>query len=189
VWHENEWWFSVVDVVAVLTDSANPRNYWAVLKFRLRDEGANQSITDCKQLKFPSRDGKHYKSDAANTETILRIVQSIPSPKAEPFKQWLAQVGTERLQEEAELTPAEKRLRGNYRRLGYPEAWINSRLESIRTRNAVTGEWGVRGAKQGRQFAVLTDTLSKRSLDITTAEHRQIKGLSSGITCKTQRRC
>jgi DNA-damage-inducible protein D len=178
IWHQDEWWFSVTDVVGVLTDSPNPRNYWAVLKRRLVDEGASQLITDCHQLKMPSADGKHYKTDAGNTETILRIIQSIPSPRAEPFKRWLARVGTERLQEVAKLTLAEKRLRARYRQLGYTDRWIDRRLEAIRHRNAVTSEWGLRGAKKGREYAVLTDTLSVGAFDITTAEHRQIKGLS-----------
>jgi hypothetical protein len=151
-----------------------------MLKKRLTDEGAAQSLTDCLQLKMQSRDRKHYKTDAANTETILRIIQSIPSPKAEPFKRWLARVGTERLHEDAgALTPAERRLASNYRRQGYVDSWINDRLRAIRDRNGVTGEWGLRGAKKGREYAALTDTLSVGAFDITTAEHRQIKGLSA----------
>ncbi len=178
VWNKGEWWFSVVDVVEVLTDSPKPRQYWSNLKRRMHDEGFTQLSSEWLQLRMPSSDGKHYKTDAANTETLLRIIQSIPSPKAEPFKRWLARVGTERIQEEAELTPAEKRLRARYRQLGYTDAWINRRLETIRTRDTITDEWHDRGAKPGRQYAVLTDTLSNGAFDITTAEHRQIKGLT-----------
>ena len=177
VWHEDEWWFSVTDVVGVLTDSTNPRNYWAVLKRRLVDEGADQTVTNCHQLKMQAPDGKLRTTDAANTETLLRLIQSIPSPKAEPFKLWLAEAGNEKVQREAELTESEKRLRTKYQRQGYTERWIDRRLESIRSRNKLTNEWGTRGAKQGREFAILTDTLSVHALDVTTAEHKQIKHL------------
>jgi hypothetical protein len=125
-----------------------------------------------------SSDGKHYKTDAANTETMLRIVQSIPSPKAEPFKQWLAQVGTERIQEEVAPSLAELRLMNNYRRLGYNDEWIMARMEKLRSRSAIVFEWGARGAVENRHFAKLTDTLSKGTFDITTREHRQIKGIA-----------
>jgi DNA-damage-inducible protein D len=179
VWHENEWWFSVVDVVEVLTDSPSPRQYWGMLKKRMTDEGATQSLTDCLQLKMRSRDGKLYKTDAATTETILRIIQSIPSPRAEPFKQWLAAVGTERIQEaQAAPTVAELRLMANYRRLGYNDKWIMARMEKLRARSAIIFEWGARGAVENRHFARLTDTLSKGTFDITTREHRQVKGLA-----------
>jgi DNA-damage-inducible protein D len=149
VWHANEWWFSVVDVVGVLTDSPTPRMYWADMKRQVRAEGFVEVLVKIQQLKMRAADSKMRTTDAANTQTILRIIQSIPSPKAEPFKQWLAKVGTERLQEEAELTPAEKRLRARYRQLGYTDRWIDRRLEAIRHRNAVTGEWGV--GSTGRQ--------------------------------------
>jgi BRO family, N-terminal domain len=178
LWYENAWWFSVVDVVGVLTDSPNPAGYWRVMKLRLKSEGS-QSVTDCNGLKMKSPDGKMRTTDAATTETILRIIQSIPSPKAEPFKAWLARVGTERIQEEAELTASERRLMTRYRRLGYTDTWIDQRLQAIQRRTAVTGEWGLRGAKKGREYAVLTDTLSVGAFDITTREHRQIKELSA----------
>jgi hypothetical protein len=177
VWHEGEWWFSVVDVVGILSDSPNPAGYWRVLKSRLKSEGS-ESVTHCNGLKMKSLDGKMRTTDAATTETILRIIQSIPSPKAEPFKLWLAQVGTERLQEEAELSLAEERLMKLYQKKGYTDQWIHARLEKIRARSAVTIQWGLRGAQEGREFAQLTDTLSKGTFDITTGEHRQIKGIS-----------
>jgi DNA-damage-inducible protein D len=178
VWHEDEWWFSVVDVVEVLTDSPRPSKYWTDMKQRIQDEGFVELSAKCGRLKMRSADGKMRITDAANTETLLRIIQSIPSPKAEPFKRWLAQVGTERLQEEAEVSLAEERLMKLYQKKGYTDQWIHARLEKIRARSAVTLEWGVRGAKEGREFAQLTDTLSKGTFDITTGEHRQIKGIS-----------
>jgi hypothetical protein len=177
VWHEGEWWFSVVDVVGILSESPNPAGYWRVLKSRLKSEGS-ESVTNCNGLKMKSPDGKMRTTDAATTETILRIIQSIPSPKAEPFKLWLAQVGTERLQEEAKLSLAEERLMKLYQKKGYTDQWIHARLEKIRARSAVTIQWGLRGAQEGREFAQLTDTLSKGTFDITTGEHRQIKGIS-----------
>jgi len=178
VWHNNEWWFSIVDVIEVLTGSPKPRQYWNNLKRRLSDEGFIQLSSKWLQLKFQASDGKHYKSDAANTETILRIIQSIPSPKAEPFKLWLAAVGTERIQEEAVPSLAELRLMNNYRRLGYNDEWISARMEKLRSRSAIVFEWGARGAVENKHFARLTDTLSKGTFDITTREHREIKGVS-----------
>ncbi len=178
VWYEDEWWFSLVDVVGLLSDSPTPRMYWADMKRQVHAEGFVEVLVKIQQLKMRATDGKMRTTDAANTETLLRIIQSIPSPRAEPFKQWLAKVGTERIQEEAELTPAEKRLRARYRQLGYTDHWIGKRLEAIQRRTAVTDEWGLRGAKKGREYAVLTDTLSVGAFDITTAEHRQIKVLT-----------
>jgi hypothetical protein len=178
VWLDGEWWFSVVDVVGVLTDSQNANNYWSVLKHRLQEEGANETLTNCKRLKMQAPDGKMRMTDAATTETLLRIIQSIPSPKAEPFKAWLAAVGTERIQEEVAPTLSELRLMNNYRRLGYSDKWITARMEKLRSRSAIVFEWGARGAVEGTQFAKLTDTLSKGTFDITTREHRQVKGLS-----------
>jgi DNA-damage-inducible protein D len=177
VWYEGEWWFSVTDVVAVLTDSPNPRNYWAVLKRRLADEGADQTVTKCHQLKMRAADGKLRTTDAATTETLLRIIQSIPSPKAEPFKQWLAKVGTERAQEEDQPGKAEERLIQTYRRRGYTDAWISQRLKTIYTCNEVTSEWMDRGATKDKQIAALTDTLSVDSLGLTTGEHKALKDL------------
>jgi hypothetical protein len=148
------------------------------MKQRLVDvEGASEVVTNCHQLKMPSADGKHYKTDAATTETILRIIQSIPSPKAEPFKAWLAKVGTERAQEEDQPSLAAERLIQSYRKKGYSEAWISQHLKTIATRNDATSEWTERGATKDRQIAALTDTLSVDSLGLTTGEHKQLKGL------------
>ena len=178
-WYQDEWWYSVVDVVAVLIDSANPRRYWTDMKRLISDQGFVEVYEKIVQLKMKAPDGKMRTTDAATTETLLRVIQSVPSPKAEPFKQWLAKVGTERLQAEAELTLAEKRLQARYRQLGYTDHWIGKRLEAIQRRTAVTSEWALRGAKKGREYAVLTDTLSVGAFDITTAEHRQIMGNTS----------
>jgi hypothetical protein len=175
---DGQWWFSVVDVVGVLTGSANPRFYWGKLKERLASiEGASETLTKCQQLKMKAADGKMRTTDAADTQTLLRIIQSIPSPKAEPFKRWLAQVGVERLQEEAEPSLAEERLIKLYRKKGYSESWIKQRMQSIVHRNAVTAEWLARGATEDGQVAALTDTLSVESLGVTTREHKDLKGL------------
>ena len=148
-----------------------------MLKKRLADEGADQPLTDCLQLKMQAADGKMRTTDAATTRTVLRIIQSIPSPKAEPFKQWLAKVGTERLQEEVEPSVAEQRLIQAYHKKGYTDAWISQRFKTIYTRNEVTSEWMDRGATKDRQIAALTDTLSVDSLGLTTGEHKALKGL------------
>jgi prophage antirepressor-like protein len=176
---DDVWYFSVIDVIAALTYEPTPRVYWDVLKTRLKNEGADQVFSHCKRLKMRSADGKMRTTDAANTETLLRIIQSIPSPKAEPFKQWLARVGTERLQEEIEPSLAEQRLMQTYRRKGYSDAWISQRLKTIYTRNEVTMEWAERGATKDRQIAALTDTLSVGGLGITTREHKALKGLKA----------
>ena len=179
VWFQGNWWFSVVDAVGVLADSATPRNYWAKMKQRLaQEEGFVEVLTKCQQLKMCSTDGKMRTTDAADTETLLRIVQSLPSPRAEPFKRWLAQVGAERLQENAEPSIALERLFRIYRKKGYSEKWISQRVDAIRNRTGVTAQWGLRGATPGRDYALLTDTLSKGTFDITTAQHKDIKGLT-----------
>jgi hypothetical protein len=178
VWdEENEkWYLSIVDVVAVLTDSPNPRKYWSVLKTRLKAEGS-QLTTNCSQLKMQSVDGKFYLTDVADTEQLFRLVQSIPSPKAEPFKLWLAKVAAERLDEmqDPELT-IDKALR-DYLQLGYSENWINQRLKSIEIRKELTNEWKKRGYKEGVQFATLTDIITKAWSDKTTKEYKILKGL------------
>lgn len=179
VWHEGEWWFSVVDVVGVLTDSTSPRKYWTDMRRRIQDEGFIEVAAKCRQLKMPSPDGKLRTTDAATTETLLRIIQSIPSPKAEPVKRWLATTGTERIEEEAQPGKAEERLIASYRRKGYRDAWISQRLKTIYTRNEVTMEWAERGATKDRQIAALTDTLSVDSLGLTTGEHKALKGLKT----------
>ena len=171
-----EWYFSVVDVVAVLTESANPNNYWKVLKNRLKKEGS-QLVTDCNQLKMPSSDGKMYKTDCMNTEQLFRLIQSIPSPKAEPFKLWMAQVAKERLDEMQDPEQGIQRVLAEYRALGYSENWINQRLKSIEIRKDLTDEWKKHGLKEGVQFATLTDIIYKTWAGKTAKEYKEYKGL------------
>lgn len=178
VWDSDkeEWYFSVVDVIAVLTDSPNPRNYWKVLKHRLVKEG-NESVTNCNQLKLPSSDGKYYKTDVADIEQLFRLIQSIPSPKAEPFKLWMAQVAKERLEQmqDPELSIQQAML--DYKRLGYSDNWINQRLKSIEIRKDLTDEWKRHGLQEGVQFATLTDIIYKTWAGKTAKEYKQFKGL------------
>ena len=161
VWHKQkeEWYFSIVDVCQVLTDSADGRKYWNKLKQRLIAEG-NETVTNCHQLKLKARDGKMYKTDVANTQQLLRIIQSIPSKKAEPFKLWLAQVGTERLEEMADPELAFERMIRTYRQKGYSESWIERRLATIKSRKELTDTWDQAGIKSNQQYAALTDTLT-----------------------------
>ena len=174
---EEEWYFSVVDVVGVLTESPNPGNYWKVLKKRLRQEG-NELVTNCNQLKLKSpRDGKRYLTDVANTEQILRIIQSIPSKKAEPFKLWLAQVGRERLEETMDPELLVERLVASYERKGYTREWINQRLQAISARKELTDEWKDRGVRQGKEYAILTDELTKAWSGMSTRQYKNLKGL------------
>lgn len=174
VWHEGRWFFSVIDVISLLTGSPRPRKYWSDLKAQLAAEGAELSA-EIGQLKMLASDGKQRLTDAADAETMLRIIQSIPSPKAEPLKQWLARVGTERLQEMENPAVAADRLRQEYRRLGYDDEWIGQRLLNIVTRDELTEEWQQRGAEEGRQFAALTDTLHRGTFDVGVREHQAIK--------------
>lgn len=179
-WDEKteEWYFSIVDVVAVLTESPNPNNYWKVLKKRLKEEG-NQSVTDCNQLPMRSpKDGKRYKTDVANTEQLLRIIQSIPSPKAEPFKMWLAQVGRERIEETIDPELSIDRALETYVRKGYSREWIHQRLQAIQVRKELTDEWQERGVKQGKEFAILTDELTRAWSGMTTRQYKNLKGLT-----------
>ena len=174
--HE-EWYFSIVDVVAVLTDSPNPNNYWKVLKKRLKDEG-NQSVTNCNQLKLKShRDGKRYNTDVATTEQLLRLIQSIPSPKAEPFKMWLAEVGRERIDETIDPELTIDRALETYSRLGYSPEWINQRLQTIRARKELTDEWKAHGVREGQEYAILTDEVTKAWSGMTTRRYKDLKGL------------
>lgn len=176
---EEEWYFSVVDVVAVLTESKNPRNYWNMLKARLREEGS-QLYTGCVQLKMQSaKDGKHYRTDAGTTEQILRLVQSIPSPKAEPFKLWLAQVGKERIDEVFDPELAIERAIEYYRRKGYTENWISQRLFSIRVRKSLTFEWRERGVKANSEYAILTNDIYRAWSDMTARQYKTHKGLTN----------
>lgn len=178
VWdaEKEKWYFSIVDVIGILTESPNPRNYWKVLKHRLIKEG-NESVTNCNQLKMQSADGKYYLTDVAGTEQLLRLVQSIPSPKAEPFKLWLAQVGSERLDELQDPELSIDRALEQYLKLGYSENWINQRLKSIEIRKELTDEWKKRGMREGVQFATLTDIITKAWSDKTTKEYKILKGL------------
>ncbi len=178
VWSEEEekWYISIVDVIAVLTDSPNPRKYWSVLKTRLKAEGS-QLATNCSQLKMQSNDGKFYKTDVADTEQLFRLIQSIPSPKAEPFKLWLAKVASERLDEMQDPELSIDRAMENYLELGYSENWINQRLKSIEIRKELTDEWKKRGLKEGEHFATLTDIITKTWSDKTTKEYKILKGL------------
>lgn len=178
VLHEERWWYSVIDVVGLLTDAHIPRNYWSDLKRKLaQDEGYSELHAKIVQLKMPAADGKQRLTDAADTETLLRIIQSIPSPKAEPFKQWLARVGTERLEEIEQPELAADRMRQHYRALGYPDEWIDRRLQGIMVRDELTQEWRERGAQEGREFAVLTDILHRGTFDVNTAQHKAVKSL------------
>lgn len=178
VWdaEQEKWYVSIVDVIGILTDSPNPRKYWSVLKTRLKAEGS-QLATNCSQLKMQSADGKFYKTDVADTEQLFRLIQSIPSPKAEPFKLWLAQVAAERLDEMQDPELSIDRALEQYLKLGYSENWINQRLKSIEIRKELTDEWKKRGLKEGVQFATLTDIITKAWSDKTTKEYKILKGL------------
>ena len=174
-WNEDDecWYFSVVDVVAALTDQENARSastYWAVLKKRLIAEGAGQLLTNCKQLKMLATDGKMRLTDVADTERLLRIIQSIPSKNAEPFKQWLARVGSEILDESVDPELTIDRAIKNYRRIGYSESWINQRIKSIEVRKALTDEWDKSGVQQGQEYAYLTDLMYRTWADMSTKE-------------------
>ncbi len=174
---ENEWWFSVVDVVAVLTESANPRDYWYKMKIRVKAEDGIELSTFCRQLKLESSDHKLYETDCANTEGIFRIIQSIPSPKAEPFKRWLAKVGYERVQEIEDPELATKRTRMLYKLKGYPEDWIEKRMRGIAIREELTDEWQQRGASEQKDYEILTAEISRAAFGLTPSEYKQLKGL------------
>lgn len=178
LWDEDreKWFVSIVDVIQVLTDSPNARKYWSVLKTRLKKEGS-QLATNCSQLKMQASDGKHYKTDVADTEQLFRLIQSIPSPKAEPFKLWLAELASERLDEMQDPELTIDRALAQYLNLGYSENWINQRLKSIEIRKELTDEWKSRGLKAGMQFATLTDIITKAWADKTTKEYKILKGL------------
>ena len=171
-----EWYFSIVDVIAVLTDSPNPRKYWSVLKNRLKKEGS-QLTTNCSQLKMPSGDGKYYKTDVTTTEQLFRLIQSVPSPKAEPFKLWMAQVAKERLDQMQDPELSIEQAMTDYKRLGYSDNWINQRLKSIEIRKDLTDEWKRHGLEEGVQFATLTDIIYKTWAGKTAKEYKQFKNL------------
>jgi len=170
------WYFAIVDVISILTESGNPQVYWRVMKKRLLVEG-NQTVTNCNALKMEAADGKMRMTDVADTEQLFRLIQSIPSPKAEPFKLWLAKVASERLDEMQDPELSIDRALENYMNLGYSESWINQRLKSIEIRKELTDEWKKRGLKEGQQFATLTDIITKAWSDKTTKEYKILKGL------------
>lgn len=180
VWDEDaeKWYISIVDVIEVLTESPNPRKYWSVLKTRLKKEGS-ELATNCSQLKLQAADGKFYKSDVADVEQLFRLIQSIPSPKAEPFKMWLAEVGRERLEEIDDPEQGIDRMMEYYHRKGYSDNWINQRLKSIEVRRELTDEWERRGVKKGQEFATLTDIITHGWAGMTTKEYKRYKGLKT----------
>ena len=174
---EEKWYFSIVDVVMVLTESPNPQVYWRVLKKRLLAEG-NQTVTNCNALKMLAADGKMRMTDVADTEQLLRLIQSIPSPKAEPFKQWLAQVGAERIAEIENPELAQARIRSTYKAKGYSDEWIEKRIRGILVRDELTNEWKQRGVKEGKDYAILTAEISKATFGIVPSEYKTLKGLT-----------
>ena len=177
-WDEEkeEWFFSIVDVIAVLTDSKDPAAYWRKLKQRMREEG-NETVTNCHGLKMTAADGKKRLTDVADTEQLLRIIQSVPSPKAEPFKMWLAQVGRERIEETIDPELTIERALETYQRKGYSREWINQRLQAIQVRKELTDEWDARGVQQGIEYAILTDEISRAWSGMTTRQYKRLKGL------------
>src|SRR3990167_3330129 len=175
--HNNEWWFSIVDIVEELTGTERPRKYWSDLKKRLLEEGYSELSEKIGQLKLQSTDGKYYETDCANTETMFRIIQSIPSPKAEPFKRWLAKVGYERIQEIEDPELATKRTRALYKAKGYSEDWIEKRMHGIEIREGLTEEWKERGVKEGLEFGILTAEISKATFGMTPHQYKKHKNL------------
>lgn len=178
IWDEDKekWYFSIVDVIGVLTDSVNANNYWKVLKSRLKKEGS-ELVTNCNQLKLQSSDGKFYKTDVSDTEQLFRLIQSIPSPKAEPFKLWIAQVARERLDEIEDPETGIDRLMETYLKKGYSKEWINQRLKSIEVRKELTDEWDNRNVKKGQEYAILTDEITKAWSGLSVKEYKKHKDL------------
>ena len=179
VWdaEQEKYFFSIIDIIQVLTESENPQTYWRVLKKRLRDEG-NESVTNCNALKIPAADGKKRMTDVADIEQLLRLIQSIPSKKAEPVKRWLAEVGSQRIDQMIDPELTFQMAVDDYRRQGYSDRWIENRLKSIRTRNELTNEWKRSGVKEQKDFAILTNILTKAWSGMTTGEYKQYKGLT-----------
>src|SRR3989339_965020 len=175
--HNNEWYFSVVDVVGALTDSTDAKDYWYRLKKRERESNGTELSTFCRQLKLPSSDGKSYATDCANTKNMFRIIQSIPSPKAEPFKQWLAQVGYERVREIENPELAQKRMKDIYKAKGYSDDWIEKRVRGIAVRQELTDEWKKRGVQEDKEYAILTNEISKATFGKTVEEYKKFKNL------------
>ena len=178
IWHGEEWWFAVVDVIEILTESKKPRDYWYRLKKREKDGSGVELSTNCRQLKLVSSDGKKYNTECSNTEGMFRIIQSIPSPKAEPFKQWLAKVGYERVQEIENPELAAERARRYYKDLGYSDEWIERRLQSIEIRGQLTDEWKNRDVKEGQEYAILTAEISRATFGKTPSDYKKFKKLS-----------
>lgn len=176
-WKDNDWYFSIIDVVYALTDSSNPRDYWYKLKTRVNEEEKVELSTICRRLKLTAKDGKERITDTANTQGILRIIQSIPSPKAEPLKKWLAQVGAERIEEINDPELAVKRARDTYKLKGYNEQWINNRMFGIEARNKLTDEWKYRGLDESKDYAILTNQIYKGTFNLNTKELKNIKGI------------
>ena len=177
VWYDEKWYFSIIDIIEILTDSANPRRYWSDLKGKLKKEGAIQLYENIVQLKVESSDGKKYQTDCAHTEGVLRMIISIPSPKAEPFKLWLSQLGRERIEEIENPELAAERAAELYRLKGYPPEWIERRLQSIETRKQLTDEWKKRGVADGHEYAILTAEIAKATFGLTPTQHGDLKGL------------
>jgi len=179
LWDENQekWFFSVIDVVSALTDSLNPRDYWYKMKIRVKTEEGTELSTKCRQLKLTSADGKDYSTDCADTESLFRIIQSIPSPKAEPFKLWLARVGYQRIEETTDPELAINRALNTYLKQGRTPEWVNFRLKSIEVRKDLTDEWLIRGVKTGQEFAVLTDDITYAWAGLSTREYKNLKNL------------
>jgi DNA-damage-inducible protein D len=178
-WHKEQWYFSIVDVIEVLTETKQPRRYWTELKKKLiRDEKATQLLVNIEQLKMLSPDNKRYQTDAANTEGVLRVIMSVPSPKAEPLKQWMAQVSTERMEETENPELGFDRLKEIYKAKGYSDEWIKERIQSIETRKRLTDEWQKRGVAEGQEYSLLTAVIAKGTFGLTPTEHKDFKGLT-----------
>jgi len=177
VWHEEQWFFSVVDIIGALTDSPNPRDYWYRMKRREKESSGVELSTLCRQLKLTAADGKSYVTEAVNTESAFRIIQSIPSPKAEPFKRWLAQVGYQRVQEIENPELAQQRMKELYKEKGYPADWIEKRVRSVAIRDELTDEWRRRGIQEQKDFAILTAEISKATFGLTPTQYKDLKGL------------
>jgi DNA-damage-inducible protein D len=177
IWHNEQWYFSVIDVMAILSESLDPQRYWSVLKSRLKKQEGFEVTSICSKLKMQGIDGKYYPTDCANTEGLFRLTMSVPSPKAEPFKMWLAQVGRERLEEIDNPEIGFERLREIYKAKGYSEEWIERRMQSIETRKQLTDEWKKRDVKEGQEYAMLTATIAKGTFGLTPTEHKEYKGL------------
>ncbi len=175
VWHKGEWYYSLVDVIAVLTDSPNPRNYWNVLKSRLKKEGFDDTLAQIERLKLKSSDNRLRETDTANRQTLLRVIQSIPSPQAEPFRLWLAEVGEERFEEIENPEIALERVRATYRAKGYDDNWIEQRIKNDVIRNELTDEWKERGAKEGIEYAILTNEIQQGTFELSIQAHKQYK--------------